>query len=189
MKIEDGKGKNGDASVSAVQRLNVSSKTGPRMFYISRDDGLTFDAISIGDNDYAAGEYCFYLKNTSATRNLYIQHLEFHSTDACRLVIDEVTGTAAGGTVIVPSNLNLGSGLLGEATSMGGGAAITGLTKVKQIGTHRNAALADSEMDYQGSLILSPNKAIAVEYDAEYGGTTGIIEIDAFFWFETIGAT
>jgi len=35
-------------------------------------------------------------------------------------------------------------------------------------------------------LILSPNTAIMVEYDA---GTTGLCEIDCLFHFETIGAT
>lgn len=189
MKIEDGKGKNGDASVSSVQRLNVSAKVAPRMFYIGRDDGLTFNAISLGDNDYAAGEYCFYIKNTSATRNIYIQHIEYHSEDAAVWKLFEVTGTAAGATAIIPSNLNLGSGLLAEATCMGGGAAITGLTVVKQIGTHRTEALSEGEMHYDGALVLTPNKAIAVEYEKEYVGTSGLVEIDLFFWYETLGAS
>ena len=68
------------------------------------------------------------------------------------------------------------------------GAAITGLTTVKLIGTHRTTALGESEMSYLNALILTPNSAIAVEYDAEYGGTTGIMEIDCFFHFEDIGA-
>jgi hypothetical protein len=189
MKIEDGKGKNGDMSVSVAQRGNVSSKNAARIFYISRDDSLAFNAISIGDNDYADGEFCMYLKNTSATRNIMIQHIEFHSVDATRFIISEVTGTAAGGTVITPSNLNLASGIPGEATAMGGGAAITGLTVVKVVGTHRTTALSESEMSYEGALILGPGNAIAVEKDTEYSGTTGIVEIDVFFHFETIGAT
>ena len=189
MKIEDGKGKNGDASVSVVQRLNVSAKTAPRMFYAARDFGLTFNAISVGAFSYDNGGYCFYIKNTSPTKNMYIKHIEYHSEDAARWVLHEVTGTAAGATTIVPSNLNLGSGLLAEATCMGGAAAITGLTPVKTIGTHRTTALSEGEMLYDGALVVTPNKAIAVEYDKEEGGTAGIVEIDLFFWYEDIGAS
>ena len=176
-------------SVSSVNRGNVSAKTNPRLFYSSRDDGLAFNAISIGDNDYAIGEYCMYLKNTSTTRNLFIKHIEFHSVDASRFKVFEVTGTAAAATAIIPSNLNLGSGITAEATSMGGGAAITGLTAVKLIGTHRTTALGESEMDYADALILGPGDAIAVELDAEYGGITGIVELDIFFHYENIGAS
>ena len=95
----------------------------------------------------------------------------------------QVTGTAAGGSVINSSNLNLGSANVAEATSRGDG-AVTGLTNVKQIGTHRNDANGEGEMDYDNALILAPNSAIAVEYDS---GTTGAAEIDCFFHYETIG--
>ena len=185
MKIEDGKGKNGDASVSAAQRLNVSAKTRARLFYISRDDELAFNAI-MPSFSAAAGDYVFYLKNTSSTKNLYLHSLEYHSLQAVHWKVFQVTGTAAGGTVITPSNLNLGSGRTPETTCMGGGATITGLTIGVQIGTHRTQAAGESEMNWGEGLILAPNSAIAVEYDT---GTTGLCEIDCIFHFETIGAT
>ena len=185
MKIEDGKGKNGDCSVSAAQRLNVSAKTRDRIFYISRDDGLAYNAV-MPSFSAAAGEYVFYLKNTSSDKNLYINHVEYHSLQAVHWKVWQVTGTAAGGTVIVPSNLNLGVGRAAEATCMGGAATITGLTLGNQIGTHRTEATGEGEMDWGGALILAPNTAIMVEYDT---GTTGLCEIDCLFHFETIGAT
>lgn len=183
MKIEDGKGKNGDMSVSVGQRGNVSSKTNPRIFYSSRDDQKAYNAI-MPSFSAAAGEYVFYLKNSSTSDNLFIQHIEFHSVQAVHWKIWEVSGTAAAGTTITPANLNLASGLESETVCMGGGATITGLTNVKQIGTHRTAADGHAEMRYQDSLILGPNKAIAVEYDT---GTTGLCEIDCFYHFEPIG--
>ena len=134
----------------------------------------------------AAGDYVFYLKNTAADKNLYINHIEFHSIQAVAWKVFEVTGTAAGGTAITPANLNLGSGRAAEATSMGGGATITGLTIGKQLGSHRTEATAEASMEWGGGLILSPNTAIVVEYDA---GTTGLCEIDCLMHFETIGAT
>ena len=185
MKIEDGKGKNGDCSVSAVQRLNVSAKTRDRLFYISRDDEQAYNAV-MPSFSAAAGEYVFYIKNISSSRNLYMHSLEYHSVQAVHWKVHSCTGTAAGGTVITPSNLNLGSGRSAEATCMGGTATITGLTLTAQIGTHRTEALGESGMNFGNGLILAPNTAIVVEYDS---GTTGLCEIDCIFHFETIGAT
>jgi len=183
--IEDGKGKNGKASVSAVQRLNVSAKTAPRSFYASRDFGLAYNAV-YDEITGAAGDYVMYLKNTSSSRNLFIGHIEFHSVENVKWKVWEVTGTAAAGSTVTPSNFNLQSGIPAEASAMNGDTPITGLTNAKQLGTHRSQALGDSEMDFQGALLLGPNKAIAVEYDS---GVTGVCSFDCFFWYETIGAT
>jgi hypothetical protein len=185
MKIEDGKGKNGDASVSSVQRLNVSAKNAPRYFYASRDFGQCFNAV-YDNQTVATGEYSAYLKNTSTTRNLFINHMEFHAVESVKWKIWEVSGTAAAGEDVTPSNFNLASGQPAEATAMAGDTAITGLTQVKQIGSHRSEALSDSAMDFEGALILGPGKAIAIEYDT---GTTGICSHDIFFWYEAIGAS
>jgi hypothetical protein len=185
MKIEDGKGKNGDMSVSVAQRGNVSAKTKNRMFYVSRDDGLAFNAI-MPSFSAAAGNYVFYIKNTSSTRNLMMNHIELHSLEAAAWKFWQVTGTAAGGTVITPKNLNLGSGLPAEVACMGGGATLTGLTLGDQIGTHRTEATSEAAMNWGGALILSPNTAIMIEYDA---GTTGLVEVDCLFHFETLGAS
>lgn len=185
MKIEDGKGKNGDASVSSVQRLNVSAKIAERYFYASRDFGQAFNAV-YDNQTVAAGEYSAYLKNTSTTRNLFVNHVEFHAVENVKWKIWEVTGTAASGETVTPSNFNLASGQPAEAIAMSGDTAITGLTTVKQLGSHRSEALSDSEMDYEGALILGPGKAIVVEYDT---GTTGLCSHDIFFWYESIGAS
>lgn len=183
MKIEDGKGKNGDASVSAAQRLNVSAKTRDRVFYASRDDEQSFNAV-MPSFSATAGNYVYYLKNTSSTKNLFIHSLEFHSVENVHWKVFQVTGTAAGGTSITASNLNLGSGRTAEATVMGGGATITGLTVGNQIGTHRTQAFGEASMNFGQGLILAPNTAIVIEYDT---GTTGLCEIDSIFHFEPIG--
>ena len=124
MRISDGKGKNGDMSVSASQRGNVSAKTRDRLFYISRDDELAFNAV-MPSFSAAAGEYIYYLKNTSSSKNIFLHSLEFHSVQNVQWKIFKCTGTAAAGTEIIPTNLNLGSGRLSETTAMGGGATIT----------------------------------------------------------------
>ena len=183
MKIEDGKGKNGDCSVSAAQRLNVSAKTRDRLFYVSRDDEQSFNAV-MPSFSAAAGNYVYYIKNISSTKNMFLHTIEYHSVENVHWKVWQVTGTAAGGTEIIPANLNLGSGRLAEATCMGGGATITGLTLGNQIGTHRTSAFGEAGMNWGEGLIIPPNAAIMVEYDT---GTTGLCEIDCIFHFENIG--
>ena len=185
MKIEDGKGKNGDASVSVAQRLNVSSKTAERIYYISREDGRAYNAV-FDDMASAAGEYTMYLKNTSSSRNLFIDEIEFHSVEAVKWKVWVVTGTAAAGETVLPTELNLAKSITAEATAMAGNTPITGLTNIAQVGSHRTQAAGDSGMDFHGALILGPGDAIAVEYDS---GTAGICSHDCFFWFEEIGAS
>ena len=46
MKIQDGKGKGVEASVSKDGRLDTSARTNLRKFYISRDDGESYHFTS-----------------------------------------------------------------------------------------------------------------------------------------------
>lgn len=182
MKIEDGKGKNGDMSVSVAQRGNVSSKNADRSYYVSRDDGQAYNIVYDGMT-VASGDYTAYLKNTSTTRNMFVATVEFHSVEACKWKIWSVTGTAASGETVTPTNLNLASGRTAEAIAMSGNTPITGLTTVAQLGSHRSQALGDSEMDFQGALLLGPGDAIVVEMDS---GTTGLVSHDIFVWYENL---
>ena len=179
MRIEDGKGGNGDMGVHD-QRGQVSSRTNPRISYASRDEGLAYNAVYDGMT-VAAGEYAAYLKNTSSTRDAFVSDIEFHSVENVKWKIFSVTGTAASGETVTPSQLNLSKGIPAEATAMAGDTAITGLTTGVQLGVHRSIANDPSDMDYHDALILGPGNAIAIEYDT---GTTGICDIDIFFHYE-----
>lgn len=181
-KIQDGKGKNGDASVSSVQRLNVSAKTAPRTFYSSRDFGLSFVA-SYEDMTCTAGDHVAYLKNTSNTRNLFILDIDFNSVEAVKWKVFSCSGTAAAGATVIPSNLNLSSNKVAEATAMSGDTAITGLTADRQVGGLRTPALDSRLKEFNGALVLGPNDAIVVEYDT---GTTGLCGIEILFYYEDL---
>ena len=183
MRIEDGKGKNGDMSVSAAQRGNVSSKSAHRSYYVSRDDGQAFNSV-FDEITSVSGDYTAYIKNTSVTRNLFIGSIEFHSVENAKWKIWSVSGTAASGELITPTNLNLISGRPSETIAMSGNVSITGLTNIAQLGSHRSQALSESHMDFGGALILGPGDAIAIELDA---AVSGLVSHDVFFWFETIG--
>lgn len=177
--IQDGFGTGRRVKVSSDYRLDTSAKANPRPYYVSRDNGLVFNCTS--DYSATAGEYVFYIKNTSSTRNLFLHGIEYHSVQDVKWRVWQVTGTASG-TTLTPANMNLGSGLPAEAICMGN-AVVTGLTNVAQVGTHRTQALGEAGMEFSDALILTPGTAIAVEYDT---GTTGIMELDVFFYFEDI---
>jgi hypothetical protein len=176
--IDDGAGRGFSSSVSESNRLNVSAKTAERPYYVSRDDKLAFIATSI-DATSVAGEYPFYLKNTSTTRNLFLWEIHMGTVEAVLFKMWEVSGTATG-TEIFPVNLNLGAGLTAEASAFGN-AAVGGLTAVNLLHLGRTSALGEVEMEFFGALILAPQDAIAIEYDT---GTTGVVDVTAEFHYE-----
>ncbi len=178
--LEDGKGRGFSASVSESNRLNVSAKTNPRAFYISRDDGLAFTLSSI-DADADAGDVIAYLKNTSTSRNLFVKQIHYGGTNAALWKTWVVSGIA-GGTSITPVNLNLTSGKSAEAIAFGSN-PVTGLALDSLVGPHRTIAGAHSIDAWDDVLILGPNDAMAVEYDT---GTTGPAEVNIEFHYEPI---
>lgn len=180
MKIQDGRGRGLWASVSAAFRLNVSAKSNPRTFYISRDDGRSYSLNSVVTSA-VAGNIVAYLKNTSSTRNLYVKQIHGSSLNAAMFKAWIVTGTSSG-TTITPTNLNLGSGLAAEATAAGD-AVVTNLTLGNLVETTRVSASSHDAMELEDALILTPDTAIGVEYDT---GTSGPCEINITFHYEEI---
>lgn len=180
MQIEDGKGRGYISSVSESNRLNVSAKTNPRAFYVSRDNGLAFYLTSI-DESAVAGDIVSYIKNTSATRNLYIKNIHYGSSQNAFWKLWSVSGTA-GGTETSPVNLNLTSGKQAEALSYGN-YEVSGLSLDGLIDSHRTLANSHDSTEWEDSLILGPNNAIAIEYDQ---GSTGSAEINIEFHYEDI---
>jgi len=184
MRIEDGKGKHGFAGVSKNQRLDTSSRSGLRLFYTSRDEGLAYHAVYDGMTA-SAGDLVAYLKSTSTTRNLFIDEINFGGVESIKWKVFAVTGTAASGETVVPTKINLSKGIAAEAEGMAGDTAITGLTVGEQIAVERSEAGHTDVDDFHGALILGPGNAIAVEYDT---GTTGICEVEIIFHFEDFDA-
>lgn len=157
---------------SDKQRARVDSLTNLMGHYVSKDDGLAFNIIS-HDASAAAGTFILYFKNTSPTRDFFIDLIRVGGVETALWRVWSVTGTAAGGNALTPTNLNLKSGISAEATARGDD-AITGLTTVAEIATVRTAATNNTNIPFDDVLILGTNDAIAVEYDT---GTTGIAEV------------
>lgn len=170
--IEDGTGTGQTAGISPTgNRLNVSSRSDGRIYYISRDNGDAYTTTSI--DTAAAGEYNFYFKNTSATKKFYVSSITIGTAVLAIFKISTVTGTAGGAGAISIANLNLTSGNVAEAT-VTGNAAVTGLTEKNVMDVISITADDSKIVDFHDAIILGTNDAIAVEYDTGAGGTVHI---------------
>lgn len=177
MLISDGRGKNGDASVSAEQRLNVSAKTAPRIFYVARDNERSFTWIS----SYSAtsGDTVMYIKNTDTDRNLIIHYVSVGGANSGKYDIYTASGTPAG-TTITPTNLNVSSRKEANSTQYGG-AAVTGVSTVSKLYTKR--VLANQSEPVHGiaqAVILGFGDSIAITYT----GSTGEMDVEVTGYFE-----
>ncbi len=181
MKIEDGKGKNGDAAVDAAQRLTVASSTTDASAVVSHESGLAY--VMVYEFTAAAGDIVSYLKNTSSDKEIEIDDIELGGLQAIKWKVFTCTGTAAAGEAVTAVSLNLSKDIPAEATAMAGDTTITGLTAVGAIGSIRSAAGTTVIEDFKGALILGPGNAILIEYDT---GTGGIAEAEIHFHYHDI---
>lgn len=154
------------------KRLDVNSKTTRRSFFISRDDGQVFN-LNSHDASAAAGTHIVYWQNTSPTRNLVIDLVRMGGVETALWKVWFVTGTAAGGSLLTPTNMNGASANAAEGITRGDG-EVTGLTQVAEIANIRSPANESMTVPFDATLIIRQNNAIAVEYDT---GTTGIAEV------------
>lgn len=177
VRIEDGKGNSGDASVSSDQRLDVSSRSAPRDFYVSRDDGQVFTSIA-DDPGAVANEEIMYLQNTSPTKDIVIDDVIIASDTASKWRLKFVTGTASG-TTITPVNLNKNSSNSAGCNCLGGAAGVTGLTDDGDIAILRVPAGATDMLVLEEALRLGQDDAVAVECE-----TSSAVEITIEFHFE-----
>jgi len=180
VKINDGGGKNGDATVSNNQRLDVSARSASRQYYESRDQEQVFVATSV-DATAVANEETMYIKNTSTSKDMVISEVII-STDTDSLWrVKSVTGTAAGSSALVPINLNRASSKSASATIRGDG-AITGLTDVTDgtVALFRAPANNTHHHDFHEALRLGQDDALAVECE-----TNAAVEITITFHFDS----
>ena len=173
----------GEVAEGSDGRLNVSSRADNRAYYISRDKGQCFSMPFLFSSS-ASTEYAAYLKNISVDKHMVISSIGVNSTVATRWKLNVVTGTAAAGTLVVPTNLNNASPNDASATGMEGdsaGTGITGLTKVTTIDYVGSGAIGHEELRVSDRVRLGQNDAIGLEtFDTAGGDVWGVI----FFYFE-----
>ena len=160
-------------------RLNVSSRSDSRFFYVSRDNGQAY-TLRIEDDDAAANDLVAYLRNNSKDKRLYITDIHLNSENAATFKLAFGDSVAPTGTSVSPVNLNRSSSNDADATAFGNG-AVGGVAADTFFATVRVAAGGFEEWGSQDALILGQNDNIVIEYDT---GSTGDIEIDIFFFIE-----
>jgi len=162
-------------------RLNVSSRSDTRGYYISRDEGRAY-SVAFDQQSCVAGEFPVYWQNTDTNaRQLVVSHIGLNSVENVRFKLWFVTGTAAGGTLLTPVNLNKTSANAASAISREG--PVTGLTTDGLIDFAYCSANGHEEFRLADEVRLGQNDAIAIEY-AE--GTTGDCSGVIFGFYESI---
>ena len=176
--INDGTGGGKSAKVTNDNRLNVSARSNTRSYYVSREDGQTFNWSSVIAS-VAAGEEVAYLQNTSDSKKLYIDTIGLTSANDVQWEISVATGTPGGASLVAGVNLNFDSGNV-AAAAFYGDAVVTGLTAGERILPTRSLGGSNSSNAIDDVLILGQNDTIMITYIA---GTTGAAEavIRGFF--------
>ena len=160
-------------------RLNVSSRSDTRGYYISRDEGRAY-SVAFDNQSAAAGEYPVYWQNTDTNgRTLVISHIGVNAVEAARVKMWFVTGTAAGGTLLTPTNLNKVSANAASAIAREG--PVTGLTTDGLIDFVYVQATGHEEFRLDDEIRLGQGHAVALEYDE---GTTGDCSGVIFGYYE-----
>ncbi len=179
VKIQDGGGKNGDATVSNNQRLDVSARIASRQYYESRDTGQVYSVIIV-DAGAVANEETAYLQNTSTDKDIVIDEILLNTNTASLWRVKFVTGTAAGASVVTAVNMNKASSNSASVNCRGGAGGVTGLTDDGDITLFRVGADEHDEISFNEALRLGQDDAIAVECE-----TSGEVEIVISFHFDS----
>ncbi len=160
-------------------RLNVSSRSDSRIFYVSRDNGQAY-VLRIEDDDAAANDLVAYIRNDSKDKRLYVTDIHFNSENAATFKLAFGDATAATGTTVTPVNLNNSSSNDADVTALGNG-AVGGAAASTFFSSVRTVAGGFVNWESKDALILGQNDNVVIEYDT---GSTGDIEIDIFFFIE-----
>ena len=160
-------------------RLNVSSRSDERSFYVSRDFGQYY-CLRIEDDNAEVNDLIAYIRNDSTTKSLFIRDIHISAENACTIKFAFGDATAATGTAVTPVNLNKASSNAADVTAFGNG-AVGSVAASTFFSTIRVGA--GETVEYDVTLILGQNDNIVIEYDT---GSTGDIEIDIFFYLDTL---
>ena len=181
MIIEDGKGTGKKVRVSDDNRLNVSSRSNGRIYYVSRDDKKAFIVnLKLIQVSGGATENLGYIKNIGGG------HIHIHSislttsepaTGLTRVGI-WIKQTVSGGVEKDATNLNLSSAITSEAECyMAPGLTFSG---GESMGTIRLSGSSTLERQYDDALILGYNNVLTIKANAETAGTEIVATIT--FW-------
>jgi len=151
-------------------RLNVSSRADSRAYYNSRDEGQTFSLLW-DDADAAAGDLVCVWKNLRTDgKHLVISSIGINASLVSTVSVVFVSGTAAGGSVLTPTNLNATSPNDAPDGSARGNSALSGLTELAEIDHAAVGANGHEELRIDDRVRLGQNNSIAIKYETGSNG-------------------
>ena len=167
-------GTDGEIIQSGDNRMNVSSREAKRFYYASRDKGQAFalvsgDFIPITTINIETG--LLHIKNTSTTKNLYIENVRTCGTQIqkWKLYNNSTGGTLISGAVAGGStNLNLTSSNEADADVYKGADLVT-VTGGNMI-EHWVNQIGHSVEIFNGALILGVNDSIQLTVELAVAG-------------------
>ena len=127
MQIEDGQGNGYRVGVNSSNRLKVNASVVSIVEQINEEDGRVWAAplVAIAPS----GATYFFLFQNKGQRVLAVQKIILASTVAGVFLIRKISGTAANGTDLVPTNMNLAATGQPDTSVIQTGTSITGLTE------------------------------------------------------------
>jgi hypothetical protein len=162
-------------------RALVEANSARRSFFISRDDERVFNSVFL-EVGAVAGEYVGYFKNTSSSRIFVVDVVRVEGDQAAQWLVHKVTGAApTGDTVVIPVNMNFGSGITAEADALAGN--VLNLSSDGVIASDRHGANQSSNIPFDDTIVMPPDTEIAFEYEA---GAVGPVAITMRGYYEDI---
>jgi len=172
--IESGTGNGASAAVTDDNRLDVSSRTTPRIAYVSKDDGQSFTWSHF--YDYDAADTILLLSNSSTTKKLYIDTIFVGSDTATRFTVHSPAYPTLAGTLVTGTNTNRSSGNIADAEAYGDE---TGNTQANVIAHGMVVGTGTIGLMPNGTIILGYHDCIAV--DLVTAGAMGTVTIAGYF--------
>jgi hypothetical protein len=172
---------NTEQASGSDRRINVSSRTDARSFYVSRDTGQAY-VLHISDPAAAAGDIVAFLRNTSTTLTMFIRKIEVSAAEQVKWKIAYGDSATPTGTQVTPVNLNSNSPHAADVVAYGNG-AVGGIAAATEFATSYSLADTQHHEDFLDMLMLGQNDSLTVEYAV---GTGGIADIDIYFYMDTL---
>lgn len=168
-------------------RLSVSSRSDGRGYYNSRDMSESYSLI-FDDANATANDIIVYLKNIKTDgKHMVIRSASINGEVTSKFSFITVTGTAAGGAVVAPVNLNVAgvskeASVTALATADSSSTPMSGLTQDKQIDHVQVVAGGHEEFRFQDQIRIGQGQAVAIKMDAGTADSQAFGVI--FFFFE-----
>jgi len=174
LQIESGTGNAAMAEVTGDNRLNTSSRSNPRIAYVSRNTGESYTWSHSYDHD--AADTILLVSNSSTTKRLYIHAIFVSADTATEFVVHSPAYPTLAGTTVTATNTNRTSGHTADAQAYGDETGNTQAYVLSIGAVPANGTVARSP---SGSIILGYHDCIAV--DLVTAGTKGRVTIAGYF--------